>query len=154
MSYGTPNPFARSLPPFPGTVLTAGIIWIVFGGLIILNAVGVVLLGLVLVGRGPGAGEMATAIVLVSLIVAVFGAVFLMVGIQSIRGTARATLANGSGSIVFGLIAFAGALSLIGSNQVIQGILSFLSGSGLLAAGVLALVGRSDYRAWRQAAQS
>ena len=85
------------------------------------------------------------------------GGVFLHVGRQSMQGKAADTLGNGVGSIIFGLIntcvfgltspALAGVPVLL----YVVATISLLSTAGLIAAGVLALVGRGQYREWRRA---
>src|SRR5436309_357034 len=67
-------------PAYPRVVRIAGNIWIIFGGLLLLNLIGGAVLG------------------------ALCGVVFIYVGIQSAQGRARDTLENGIGSIIFGLL--------------------------------------------------
>ena len=144
--------FARE-PVYPTTVTIAGIAWIIFGGLIIVNLL-VFLLFMFVMAAGAQGGERGAAVaggVCGGFLFGLFGAVFIHVGIQSVRGTARDTLGNGIGSIFFGLLNVGSGLLQAGSGQVIQGGVGFVLGAGLIAAGVLALVGRSDYKAWRQA---
>jgi hypothetical protein len=147
---------------YPTTVRIAGIVWIVFGGLILLSAAANLLLsfGMPAKSGAEGAGRAAGGICTVLLLV-VFGAVFVHVGIQSIRGTAKDTLGNGMGSIVFGLLNLGYGVMLLGVGVAAGGMatvigvlglaVGFSAGVGLLAAGVLALVGRQDYKAWRRA---
>jgi hypothetical protein len=140
----------------PTTVKAAGVIWIVFGCLILLNAAANLALS---VGRAQAAGGMCTGWIAI-----LFGAVFIHVGVQSIRGTARDTLGNGIGSIIFGLLnGGIGALLLLGALATgratalvpaIIGGINLVSSVGLLAAGVLAILGREDYKAWRQMQKS
>jgi hypothetical protein len=99
-----------------------------------------------------------------------FGAVFLNVGIQSVRGKAAGTLGNGLGSLGFGLIygglgillLLAGAVGSVGNvttpgmsagsvAALIIGGVYVLAGGLLLLAGLLALIGYSPYMAWRKA---
>jgi hypothetical protein len=105
---------------------------------------------------GGSGGERGAAVavgvgVCGGLLLGLFGAVFVHVGVQSVRGTARDTLGNGIGSIIFGLLNLGSGTLQAGAGQVIQAGVGFLVGAGLIAAGVLALVGRSDYKAWRRA---
>jgi hypothetical protein len=90
-----------------------------------------------------------------------FGGGFVCIGVQSIRGTASDTLGNGIGSILLGLLCLScggsdlvSVASGVGGRPVAVGVISaavnLLSGVGLLAAGVLALVGRSEYVAWKR----
>lgn len=153
MSYGAPNPFTKSVPPFPGNVLVARIIWIVFGSLIVAYLVVTLLLmlGAPLAARGDSLFE---TVVCTTILIGFFGAAFILVGVQSVKGTARDTLGNGIGSIIFGVLYLAGAAFQAIVGQPIQGAFTFVAGCGLIAAGVFALVGRNDYKAWRQAARS
>jgi hypothetical protein len=70
-----------------------------------------------------------------------FGGAFIFVGAQTVRSTAADMLGNGVGSILFGIL-------FGGLNLTFQG-----GGAGLalLAAGILALVGRQEYKVWRKA---
>ena len=80
---------------------------------------------------------------------------------QSIRGTANDTLGNDSGSILLGLLCLScGGSDLVSVARgvggrpvgvaVISAAVNLLSGVGLLAAGLLALLGRSEYVAWKR----
>lgn len=132
------NPVAG--PQYPGTVRAAGTIWAILGGLILLSAV----LALLLTSGDRGS-------VWVGL---VFGIAFVYLGIQHMRGTVRDTLNNGIGSIILGLLDLGYSGLLVGgvvSGGTPQAIGGVISGMGLLVAGVLALVGRRDYKAWYQA---
>lgn len=148
---------------FPGTVMMAGILWMVFGigtfGLGLLNWV--LLAAMANPGGAPG-----------GCCGLVFGLAFTSAGWNTIRGTASDTRGNASGSIVLGLL-YAG-LSVF---AVAYGAGAFGPGPGgqqgaapgeeeivmlitagfcavvsiiLLTAGVLAFMGRSQYREWRQ----
>jgi hypothetical protein len=146
-----------------GKVLAAGIIWIVFGCLSIAGAL--IQMMLVFVGQadprpGPGGALGAFAVRALSscgiLCGALFGAVFIHVGFQSIRGTAKDVLGNGIGSIIFGVLYTAIALILPLQAEdlslLVVAFLSFLA-LALYLAGVLALVARSEYKAFRQTSQ-
>lgn len=151
------EPLRGEPPPLPGSVKAAGIIWIVFGGLVLLNGGINVLLQLAVVPRGgPGAGGMVTGAVCGGLFVALIGGVFIHVGVQSLNGTAKDTLGNGIGSIIFAaLIGGLGLITLVVAGvagvwwAVLAAVINLLAGAGLLAAGVLALVGRDGYKRWR-----
>ncbi|HSQ55139.1 MAG TPA: hypothetical protein VLM40_05285 [Gemmata sp.] len=154
-------------PVCPTTVKFAGYAWISFGGLVLLNLI--VYMALVYgqprapgaTGGGQGAaagdghagGQGAAAVggVCGGLVLALFGLVFMHVGLQSIRGTAKDTLGNGIGSIIFGLLNLASGVIQAQAEHEIQAGIGFLVGIGLLAAGVLALVGRGEYKEWRDA---
>lgn len=155
----------RRAASFPMIVKIAGGIWIAFGGLILLNAI----IALVMkFGGTPAAGGdgVPGANICGSVLPILFGAVFIMVGFQTIQGKARDTLGNGIGSIIFGMLCGGvGAMAMLGGAilsgeggakaelgplAMIVGAINTISGAGLLIAGVLALVGRSGYKEWRR----
>lgn len=149
------------VPSFPTAVRIAGVIWIVFGGLFLLNAALNLLLSMGRQGQeGPQVAGGLCGMVLGML----FGAVFIHVGVQSIRGTAVDTLGNAIGSIAFGLLVgglgtlgVISTLALGGQEKtvilLIVGAVNLLVALGLLTAGVLALMGRAQYRIWRRASK-
>jgi hypothetical protein len=153
------NDFAAP-PRIPLAVRTAGIIWIVVGSLILLAGVVVLLvsMGTVAANKGLAARGGDTAyfvgVILGQLAgvacVALFGAAFLFVGVKSVTGTAGDTLGNGIGSIVFGALNLGGAALFAGAGRFIQSGVSLIYAGCLIAAGVLALVGRADYKEWRR----
>jgi hypothetical protein len=126
----------------------------VFGGLILLN--GLVMLALMFLlaqraGDRGSAGAFAVGGVCGVLFVALVGGVFVNVGVTSIRGTAKDTLGNGIGSILFGvLIGGLGVLGSLATGQILQAVINLATSAGLFVAGVLALVGRPQYQAWRR----
>jgi hypothetical protein len=129
-------------PLYPPAARVAGIVWLASGGLYLISVVAFAVwlsvegvsgdlfarnYGPVLfffVGTGGG----------------LLGAAYLTFGVWSVRGTAHDTLGPGLASIFFGLL------------PLIAHIYFFLLfGTGPVVAGVLALVGRSKYMAWRRA---
>src|SRR5438094_8906853 len=137
----TPDDLTGS-PRVPGLVRVAGTVWIVIGRL------GLLSLPLVLLVLTDVGGWVCSAM----QAILIYG-VFLHVGVQSVQGTARDTLGNGIGSILFGLVTLGVSVVVIVSlGEMGWGVAgSLLFGLVLLAAGVLALVGRQDYKAWREA---
>src|SRR5262245_12892671 len=136
-------------PTLPKTVIAAGVIWIVFGSLILINLVAYLVQ---VYGQDRGGPREAVFVggTIGGIIIGLVAAVFIHVGVQSVRGTANDTLGNGVGSIGFALFDFfAGVMQIRGGHNLQAGV-SFLAGFGLLLAGVLALVGRREYRAWRK----
>jgi hypothetical protein len=105
--------------PFPGSILGAGIIWIIFGCLILLGA-GINFL--MIVGQPRAGGPEAVGGSCGLAIQALFGAVFLLVGIQSVQGTAKDTLGNGIGSIVFAALQFGGAALILFGTAALGGV--------------------------------
>ena len=137
-------------PPYPIVVTIAGVAWIVFGGLILVNMAVLVLLMSAAAG-GPQGGGIVAVLGMLGLFSALFAAAFIFVGVQSVRGTAPGTLGNGIGSIVFGVLNFASGIQQLSQQNVLQAAIIFVFGLGLIAAGVLALIGQADYKAWRRA---
>ena len=129
----------------------AGVLWIVFGAITVVNVAVGVLLVMAAAGGIGGLGSQGGPLLCVSVLLTLFGAVFVHVGVQSVRGTARDTLGNGVGSLIFGLFQSAGGVLRISQGDVVMAGVGLLSAAGLLAAGVLALVGRGQYKAWRRA---
>jgi len=134
-------------PGYPRTVLAAGIIWIVYGCFLLL---GLAFLSLALLGPSAGREQHEIPVlfaVCLSLSMALFGVLFVHVGVQSVRGTARDTLGNGIASIILSLVFLASLRHAARDESVTT---SILLGCGLLAAGILALLGRKRYKAWRE----
>jgi len=151
-------------------VKAAGVIWIVVGCLILLNLAAGLLINFAVAANvnGDAAASAIGGGICPALFIGLFGAVFLHVGTQSIRGTARDTLGNGIGSIVFALLEFGFAAMLgataiyLNANQNAQigpalmvaafvgMVVSAIVGLMLFAAGVLALAGRGQYKLWRK----
>jgi hypothetical protein len=152
----------------PGSVRTAAVIWIIFGGLILINAV----INLVMIsaqgaapaGGGPGGAPQAAPQVAGGmcgvLFAALFGGAFIFVGVQTTRGTATDTLGNAVGSIVFGVLNGGGGLIVIAAGMALGGMfgaialivggISLVAGVALIVAGILAIVGRAGYKHWRE----
>jgi hypothetical protein len=147
--------------PFPTSVAAAGVIWIVIGSLILLNGAANLVVSTAAAPAAGGSGAYAAGSVCGVLFIVLFGAAFLFVGVQSVRGTARDTLGNAIGSLVFALLyGGIGVVALVGGAVVggaagtiamIGAFIAILGGIALLSAGVLALVGRDAYKAWQRA---
>jgi hypothetical protein len=132
-------------PKYPKVVKIAGIIWIVFGCLNLLSVSAFVFLLV------TGLADYAVGRMFGSLLVS---AAFIYVGQQSIRGTAHSTVGNGIGSVLWGSFnLIVGGLQAV-PGQIIGVGISFLGGVALIAAGILALVGRNDYKAWHRVQKS
>jgi hypothetical protein len=151
------RPELTARPKQPGKILAASIIWIVFGSLILLRQALNLLIAFAFTPtllREAVIWTGACPILFAGLI----GGVFIHVGIQSIQGTAKDTLGNGIGSIIFAVlvagigIAFSVASSQFGlGGAAVQLVVGMVEAAGLLTAGILALVARDQYRAWRYA---
>src|SRR5262249_9234566 len=132
--YEEQEPWRGGELPYPSVVRSAGVIWVVFGGLILLNAL--VNLGLTVGAQRANQGQ-AGAGVVPFVVGILFGAVFIHVGVQSIRGTAKDTLGNGIGSIIFGVLNGGWGLLLLLGGAVIGGqvgaFVLIVGGIGILA---------------------
>jgi hypothetical protein len=155
---------------YPRSVWAAGVIWFIAGVLILVATLVNLVVGMALTSaQAPGAQVVAATPPggsICALLFGVFmGAVFIHVGEQSVNGTAKDTLGNGVGSMIFAMlngvwgvliILFAAAVwrflsRTAGILLAAIGGLNALSGLALLVAGILALIGRADYKAWRRA---
>jgi hypothetical protein len=156
---------------YPLTVRLAAIAWIAFGCLMLLVSMTTCLLRLEMIGAAGeaarqagaparGAGPEAVGGVCGSIIQVVFAVAFIGVGIHTALGKARDTLGNAIGSIVFGLLGLGcGGLMIVGGVAMggavpialaIAGGVNVLTGLGLIAVGIMAVVGRGRYLAWRR----
>lgn len=116
----------------PGVVTAAAIIWIVFGSLGILGQ-----LMTIAAGNTRGAFGILIAIA------------FLVVGIQSLTGKAKDTLGNGIGALVIGVLSLGVGTLFAGRGGAIILVVLLLQSGLMVTSGILALVGRSAYKAWR-----
>ncbi len=141
-------------PAFPMTVTLAGIAWIGIGGLIILMSF-VIVMALLFQVRPDETGTVVERVmgvaVCITAILGLFGGAFIFVGVESVRGRARDTLGNGIGSLIFAVLQLGVAIGNAGSDSFRQAGINGVCGLGFLAAGILALMGRSQYKAWRKA---
>ena len=145
----TDNPSQRK-PERPIAATFASIIWIAFGCFSLLGA-GLLMVGSLMVSAIDGPARLILVLLIV-LIPCGFATAFIFVGVQTIRRKARDTIGNGIGSIALGLLYFAPMLKRSDSDLGVgaaQG-LAFLA-APLVVAGILALAGRSRYKAWRNA---
>ncbi len=136
----------------PGRALAAGVLWVAYGVL----QIGLVVLWAVLAARA-GDQPVSPAAGLGLL----FGIAFGYIGYRTATGAAGDTIGNGVGSLLFGLYnaAVAGViLFAVSAGQLVApsraavlvgAWMAVLFAAMLLSAGVLALAGRSEYRAWR-----
>jgi hypothetical protein len=137
----------------PGVVMAAGSIWVAFGCFSLLSGV-LAVVGLYTDMHEDGAlaaVAAASATTCIVPLVALFGGTFIFVGVQSRNGTAADTLGNGVGSLLFGAIYTAyAAIQAVRTGQMIGAAIGLLLALMLYSAGGLALVGRSDYKAFRK----
>lgn len=116
----------------PVVVTVAAILWIVLGSLGIIGEIVAMRLGF-----KPSA--------LMRLAVAV---AFLMAGINTLRGTARGVVAASVGALIFGALALSVVLSLTTKVPVLM-LTGLILAAIYIASGVLGLVGKAGYRAWK-----
>lgn len=127
-------------PAYPRQLTIASSIWIKVGILILIC-------GAVLLIDEGGANCIVGGLATVILIM-LFGAVFIHVGVHTLNGTAHDTLGNGTGSLIFGLIEGASGVKYVNEGETLAGLISLASCLGLLVAGVFALHARGDYLDW------
>jgi hypothetical protein len=150
-SFDEPETEYEEKPGFPVTVMAAGIFWIVLGAVLVL-ALLIALVGMFIAAQGrQEKGEVVFGGLCMGLFIGLIGGAFIFVGVQTILGSARDTLGNGIGSIIFGVLNGGAGLGQALTKEYFQSAVSFLCGVGLLTAGVLALVGRDGYKRWRRA---
>jgi hypothetical protein len=146
-------------PRFPATVTAAGALLIVAGVPILLYAF-LVFLYLAVTstwplesGNGAGgqlderAGCGACALAFFFLL----GAFILWAGVRAVRGRLAGTLTSGIASIALGMLTFESAAQGARGGAVIWVGIEVPIGAVLVAAGVLALLGRKQYKLWRMA---
>ena len=141
-------------PPYPSVVTVAGVLWILFGCLAVLSLGISVVSGFIVTANkgGQAAGsDFISGAGCGAIIGGLIAALFIRVGIQSVRGTARDTLGNGIGSILFALLPLAVVVLFASRGKFIEAGIEGLVAAILFTAGVLALVGRGAYKRWRQA---
>lgn len=145
----------RASAVLPRTVFVAGVAWIILGCLFLLNA-------LLAMGLSAAGNQESNPAACGPLLGIVMGAAFVFVGMQTVRGTARDTLGNAIGSIVLGILqGAAGGFLLVSSMAqrgkgdptvlIAIGCFALIICAGLVVAGVLALMGRAEYKAWYKA---
>jgi hypothetical protein len=151
----------EAVPEFPGIVAAAAVIWLGVGILAFLNVCANFVLAGMRGGQQPGGDNACGGYCCMGgLAIA-----FLAVGNHTFKGKAADTLGNGIGSLVLGLLSLGlgipaiilGLRGVAPANQqfkteffVIMGTILGAFGLLLILAGVFALVGRSDYREWKQ----
>ncbi len=133
----------RRVPMYPRQLTIASYIWIKVGLLILING------AVLLIDQGDENNQDVIFDDPVAVIpIMLFGAVFIHVGMHTLHGTAQDTLGNGTGSLIFGLIEFAGGVNLLNAGETLTGLISLASCLGLITAGIFALHARADYLDW------
>jgi predicted Zn finger-like uncharacterized protein len=143
----------RGRAEFPISVLVAGVIWVVYGGVLLLGTLELFSEGVKLVVHEDRqhAGPMRTIVVCVSVFVGAIAVAFIGMGVQSIRAASRDILWRSVVSIIFGVLGLLSAAAQLLMGNVLVGIMGFIMGAGLILAGVLALQARYAYKRWRSA---
>jgi hypothetical protein len=155
-------------PKYPKNLRTASMIWIIIGVVVPIISLCDLLAGF-FIAQSAGAGDKAYEIlgggVCRLFIVFLVGMVFVSVGRTTLSGKAKDTMGNGVGSIILASLGAIGCAAIIFTGTVILksgkmpefgmitigvGILNSIMVILLFAAGVLAIVNRDAYKAWRK----
>lgn len=135
---------------FPTMVSIAGVMWIIFGALIVVSLIiNLLLLNDVRPARGNDeavAGGRICGLVFFGL----FGFAFIRGGFQSMNGSAKDTMGNSIGSIVLSLLFAAVAIFGLAKGDPATGIGGLIFALGLFTPGLLALIARADYLDWKK----
>jgi hypothetical protein len=143
----------RKEPPYPAMAMAAGVLWIIFGSLAGLSLAMIVLSAFIAAAnRGARVGvEAASDLSCPATISFLIAVVFICMGIQSVRGMVGDRLRYGLGSIFFAFLPFLMLIYSASRGEFIEAGIEGLIVAILLAAGILALAGRSQYKLWRKA---
>jgi hypothetical protein len=155
---------------FPVLAGLAGVIWILFGIFFLLGSFVVLALVVIALAAAPSHADpshpapelLAVGVICPLALAFFFGAVFLFVGIQTVRGKSAEILSNAIGSILIGLLIGAWGVFALSDymsaktkdvtvaewTRVGIGAAGFIV---LFFAGILALGGSGRYKAWRKA---
>lgn len=135
---------------FPMLTTISGIVWTVFGVLNLLVAIFSIIASVQTNSNEMGFWG-SLFIFLFVAIPFIFGAVFIYVGMQTIKGKARDVVGNSTGSIVIGVFyLFVSMQKHSITSERFCGTTFFLAGM-LIIAGILALIGRKQYKVWQNA---
>jgi hypothetical protein len=143
--------------PYPWQVTAAGVLWIVLGvlTLIFMSLIGASMMIHAAAKNGPPSTGVLTWLGFMAL----FGLSLIVVGVQATRGTVRQFGTNVAVSIGIGLFDIGSVVVKAANGQfdhpnlgliLLTGV-NVLTGVLLLAAGVLALLGKSQYELWSKA---
>jgi hypothetical protein len=136
-------------PKRPLTIAVASCIWIALGVELATAAICLFLLGMT--ERDPLAGDARISFeAIISYVLAAVAAGLLYVGFRTWEGRARNTLWSGFGCVILALLIISLIIQLFLRGHGV-GFLVSLEVAFLLAAGILALIGRRKYKAWREA---
>lgn len=125
----------------PASITTACLLWIVYGGLAILGGV--------LTLQASEGRRWVVVVLAFGGFQIVFGAAFLITGIQVLLGKASSVFASGIVCLILGALALLGGLASGGVFASSLAAMIILGSAGLLiAAGSLAIVGNDAYKQW------
>ncbi|MBY0232598.1 MAG: hypothetical protein K2W96_25235 [Gemmataceae bacterium] len=171
--FGDDEPLIRRTPAkggLPGSVHAAGLIWVIFGSLILLVRVTDLVVTLnAQPGIIPQGNPMVAGAMVGTVGVSFVGLIFIVLGVLTLNGTLGDILAVGIISLIVGVLC--GGVSGLGFVQavalssnpmlkmflpaylitlmfVVSGV-GMLSGLAFLVAGILGLSGNEAYRRWR-----
>jgi hypothetical protein len=152
-----------SEPKFPGSVMAAGVMWIGIGGLAFLAMIADIVMAGMRAGQQPNGGGGAGS----GCCAGLMGIAFLVFGIPAVSGKASEVLVIIGGIIAallgllyagLGVMLLAGAafMNRGGKNIIppelflIMGVIAGAFGGLMILSSVLAFMGRSRYRDWKE----
>lgn len=139
------NKQSGNMPKRPILTTIASIVWIIFGSFNILGIIVLLTSSVSTNSNNMGLGGSLFNLFLIA-IPAILGIVFTYVGVQTLRGKARDVIISSIFSILIGIFYLPATIQMSGR---VNSATFFLA--GLVVAGILALIGRSRYKAWRNA---
>jgi hypothetical protein len=139
--------------PFPATTIAAGVIWILSGGVSLVQLVFVSPRWLEMFEATAAGTALQSGGVILVFIYGLFGVVFIVIGLQNLLGTAAGPLGDSIGSVFFSALGGLVAMGCFVVGAYGQAAVTLLTVAGLLTAGVLALVGRAEYMLWKRSHQ-
>jgi hypothetical protein len=146
--------------PYPWQVTAAGVLWIVLG---VLMLIFMCLLGAPIMIRAAAQNAPPSTGLLTWLgFTALFGLSLIVIGVQATRGAVRQFGSNVAVSVGIGLFDIGSVVVKAANGQfdrpnlglILLTAVNVLTGILLLSAGVLALLGKSQYEQWRKTPQA
>jgi hypothetical protein len=131
---------ANSTVPVPTLPQCAGWIWLIMGSFGAASMIFGIVLAFFM------ASEARAVLIAITTAVFLFSGCIAWIGLRTVRGRAKDIMGNGFGSIVIGLMSVFEETQkmLSGSSPEV-----LIPGLIFILAGVLALIGRTNYLAWR-----
>ena len=134
----------------PITVKISSLIWLVYGLFLLIGATGMGVLIFYFVFRLRSYGLRfidSVPFVLMILYLVTFSYIFIRIGWQTLKGKARDVFGSSIGSILYGSLWLLGILYLFLKGKYTLNP-HLIVGFFLLLAGILALIGRKQYKEW------